>query len=188
MILFPLQALMDNDKCHVYLQSVLHPRGFRCSRCGHGLPAGQRPHKYSSRKTPSYRCVHCRSVFNIFTGTIFQDAVYSCTTILLMLRGFLRGETTLHISKELCLNYKNLLDWRHILQEFCFENRDLSVLQDSVIESDEVFINAGQKGDKHLLTDDPPRIRANKKKASALTPMTVHPYRDFGGEPQNNSD
>lgn len=163
MLIFPIDSLLDNGKCHDFLQSVLHPSGFTC-RCGQGLQEKQRPHKYSSRKTPYYRCRWCGSVFNIFTGTIFEGIVYNCTTIVLMLRGFLQGTTTSHMSKELGLNYKNLLDWRHILQEFCFENRDLRVLVGSVIESDEVFVNAGEKGDKHTLPEDAPRVRANKKK------------------------
>jgi transposase-like protein len=164
MLVFPIETFLDNSKCHDYLKSALHPKGFSC-RCGHELPKGQKPHKYSSRKTPYYRCVKCHSVFNIFTDTIFEGIVYGCTTIFLMLRGFLKGETTSHMSKELGVNYKNLLDWRHILQEFCFENRDLSVFKDTVIESDEVFINAGQKGEEHPFVEDPPRVRANKKKA-----------------------
>ena len=63
------------------------------------------------------------------------------------------------------MNYSNLLNWRHKLQEFAYENRDWSALKDTAIESDEVFINAGEKGEKHPGKDDPPRVRANKKKA-----------------------
>ena len=33
------------------------------------------------------------------------------------------------------------------------------------MESDEVFQNAGEKGDLHPCPDDPPRVRAHKKKA-----------------------
>jgi len=38
------------------------------------------------------------------------------------------------------------------------------MLVDKVVESDEVFINAGEKGLRHSSCDDPPRVRANKKK------------------------
>lgn len=81
-----------------------------------------------------------------------------------MLRGFAQDKTTLHLSKELNRNYKNLLNWRHILQELSYENRSIMRLEDEVIESDEVFINAGEKAEKHSDPKDPPRIRANKKK------------------------
>ena len=82
-----------------------------------------------------------------------------------MLRGFAQGKTTLHLSKELSLNYKNLLDWRDRLQEFAFENRSYGLLTHGEIESDEVFINAGEKGEKHSHAHDPARVRANQKKA-----------------------
>lgn len=81
-----------------------------------------------------------------------------------MLRGFAQGKTTKHLSKELSVSYNSLLEWRHRLQEYAFENRDISVLPDSEIESDEVFQNAGEKGIPHLDPNDPPRKRANKKK------------------------
>ena len=81
-----------------------------------------------------------------------------------MLQGFAQGKTTQHLSQELSVSYNNLLDWRHKLQEFSFENRDFSPLTDQAIESDEVFQNAGEKGKKHPFPDDPPRVRANKKK------------------------
>ncbi len=82
-----------------------------------------------------------------------------------MLRGFARGETTQLLSKELSVSYNALLNWRHRLQEFAFENRDVSQLKDQQVESDEVFQNAGEKGILHPNPDDPPRVRGNKKKA-----------------------
>jgi hypothetical protein len=54
------------------------------------------------------------------------------------------------------------LNWRHIFQEYAYENRMMSVLTDQVVESDEVFINAGQKGEIHADPADPPRVRANR--------------------------
>ncbi len=81
------------------------------------------------------------------------------------------------LSKELGLNYNGLLNWRHRLQEFSFENRDVSRLRDEEVESDEVFQNAGEKGVLHPDEADPPRVRANKKRGSELTKMTVRPYK-----------
>ena len=57
---------------------------------------------------------------------------------------------------------QNLLSWRPILQEYSDENRSMSMLVDKVVESDEVFINAGEKGLRHSCSDDPPRVRANR--------------------------
>lgn len=164
MIVFPIESFMDYESCYNYLLKLLHPQGLHCP-CGQLLAECQKPHKYRDNDLPCFKCKTCGSVFNIFTNTILSGIHYNCIIILLMLRGFAQGKTTLHLSKELKVSYNNLLDWRHKLQEFSFENRDWSALKDSNIESDEVFINAGEKGEKHEAEDDPPRVRANKKKA-----------------------
>jgi transposase-like protein len=39
-----------------------------------------------------------------------------------------------------------------------------SALDDAVTEADEVYINAGEKGRRHLAPTDPPRRRANKQR------------------------
>src|SRR3990172_11263979 len=43
MMIFPLQELMDEQKCYDYLLHVLHPNGLRCP-AGHPLAQGQQPH------------------------------------------------------------------------------------------------------------------------------------------------
>ena len=163
MLKFPIQGLMDEKRCYQFLVNLLHPTGLHC-RCGVPLAKDQCVHKYNKAGLPSYKCRTCRRVYNVFTDTIFQGTHYSCVIIVLLLQGFAQSKTTQHLSEELNLSYKNVLDWRHKLQEFAFENRDWSKLEDEDIESDEVFINAGEKGELHPSLEDPPRVRANKKK------------------------
>lgn len=177
MVQFPLHALMNFEECYNFLLNILHPQGLHCPD-GHSLAEHQKPHKFRKNGLPCHRCCTCGKVFNIFTDTILQHIHYDCITIVLMLRGFAKGETTQMLSKELKVSYNALLDWRHRLQEFSFENRDVSQLTDKEIESDEVFQNAGEKGSPHLDKEDPPRVRANKKKDSVLMKMTARPYRD----------
>lgn len=164
MVKFSIVSLMDYDKCYDYLSSILHPAGLHCP-CGCKLQEEQRPHKYRKNGLACYKCKGCGKVFNIFTETIFKGIHYTCIQIVLLLRGFAQGKTTLHLSEELELSYNNLLNWRHQLQELAYENRDLSPLtDDEVVESDEVFQNAGEKGTPHPNEEDPPRVRANKKR------------------------
>jgi transposase-like protein len=164
MVQFPLHSLMSYDECYIFLLRLLHPTGLRCPE-GHSLLEGQKPHKFRKNGLACYRCATCGKVFNVFTDTILQGIHYDCITIVLMLRGFAKGETTQLLSKELGVSYNALLDWRHLLQEFAFENRDVSTLKDKEVESDEVFQNAGEKGVLHADRQDPPRVRGNKKKA-----------------------
>jgi len=163
MLQFPVQDLMDYDSCYSYLLGLFHPKGFHCP-CGTRLEGSQKVHKYRKNKLPCYKCKHCGKVFNLFTGTVFSGVHYNCITIVLMLRGFAQGKTTMHLCKELSVSYNSLLEWRHRLQELAFENRSIAPLPDAAVESDEVFQNAGEKGVLHPDQDDPPRKRANKKK------------------------
>ena len=78
-------------------------------------------------------------------------------------RFFFQNVSTSHLSKELGLDYGNLLKWRHKIQETAWENRINTLITDMEVESDEVFQNAGEKGTKHNDPTDPPRKRANKK-------------------------
>jgi len=164
MLVFPFHKFMNAESCYDFLAELFHPNGLHCP-CGEELPFNQCPHKYRKNNLKCYKCRICKKVYNLFTETIFSGIHYDCTTIVLMLQGFAQGKTTSHLSKELEISYNNLLLWRHKLQEFAFENRNWSVLPDTIVESDEVFINAGEKGEKHEHPQDPPRVRANKKKA-----------------------
>ena len=180
MFQFPIQALMSFEKCYNFLLGLLHPMGLHCPD-GHLLAEGQKPHKFRKNRLPCYRCHTCGKVFNIFTGTVLQGIHYDCITIVLILRGFAKGETTQMLSKELKISYNALLDWRHLLQEFAFENRDVSRLVDKVVESDEVFQNAGEKGVLHADEEDPPRVRANKKKGLGTYENDRPPIQGFFG-------
>ena len=44
MLQFPIHELLDEQKCHDYLQDLLHPTGFGCP-CGCPLRPNQAPHK-----------------------------------------------------------------------------------------------------------------------------------------------
>jgi hypothetical protein len=82
----------------------------------------------------------------------------------MILRGFLKGDSTLSMSREMGLGYRNLLYLRHELMGNGLENREGDKLPDSETESDEMYQNSGEKGLLHADPDDPPRRRANKKK------------------------
>ena len=75
-----------------------------------------------------------------------------------------------------------MIAWRHKLQEFVFENRDTSPLEDKAVESDEVFINSGEKGQKHLdFKHDPPRKRGNKARGIGTYAKDRPPVQGFFG-------
>jgi hypothetical protein len=87
-------------------------------------------------------------VFHIFTGTDLSGSHYTCGQIVLILRGFLQGQTTQHIAEELGLDYGTLLSWRHRIQRRGFAHLINGNLPDAEAEMDEMFQNAAEKGAK----------------------------------------
>ena len=85
MLQFPISNFFDEQKCYKFLMELLHPEGLHC-RCGHALSSDQAPHKKQRRPCiVNYKCSFCRSVFNIFTHTIWFRSSYKCSTIVRIL-------------------------------------------------------------------------------------------------------
>ena len=116
MLIFPIHALLDEQKCYDYLLQVLHPDGLKCPR-GHSLPADQQPHDRHRDPIMDYRCRECGAVFNLFTDTIWSGSRYSCVQIILILRGIAQGVPTEHLASELGIDRSHLLDRRHEIQQ-----------------------------------------------------------------------
>ncbi len=162
MINFPITDLLDETECYRWLLNILHPEGLKC-RNGHALPKEQVPHDRSRTPIVDYRCRECGSVYNVFTDTVWQGTHYDCNIIVLVMRGFAQGIPTKHLAEELELDRGTLLERRDEVQKLAFEHRDIRPLEDEDTESDEMFQNAGEKGERHDDPDDPPRRRANKR-------------------------
>ena len=162
-IRFPLTELLDEQECYNILRDILHPNGLMCPN-GHPLPPDQAPHDRSRDPVFAYRCWECGKVFNIFTGTVWSGTHYDCRTIVLVMRGFAQGVSTLQLADELHLDNGTLLERRHRIQKLALEHKPDTPLPDSVTEADEMFQNAGEKGTPHNDPNDPPRRRANKRR------------------------
>lgn len=164
MIRFPIEQLLDEQACYDYLLELYHSDGLKCP-CGSPLPEDQKPHRYQERPAMvDYKCRFCNKVFNIFTETLWSKSSYRLSVIIMILRGFAQGIPTLHLSEELGLDYKTLLNRRHQIQGNAFDNRNPAPLQDQDVEADEMFQNSGEKGTLHPDPEDPPRPRANKRR------------------------
>lgn len=167
---FPLHDLLDENKSYQWLIDFLHN--------GELLSPYSQSKKYSindSRRAPVilYKDKITGQHFTIFTTTVFAKTHFSCSQVVLIIRGFLQGISTAQLVRELGCDYQNLLELRHAFMAQGAANLNRSVLADEVTETDEVFQNAGEKGAKHRDLADPARRRGNKKKAMAPTTMTA---------------
>lgn len=119
-MLFPIDDLLDDDACYRLLLSVLHPDGLHCPK-GHPLEEGQAPHDRHREPVLDYRCRTCGKVFNLYTGTPLHAVRFSPARLVMILRGFCQGVTTLHLSEELGVGRRNLLKLRHRVQGMALE-------------------------------------------------------------------
>lgn len=170
MFSYKIDHLLDEEKCYRHLIELLHGGNLCCPAC---KCEQKRVHSYRRAPVLLYQCKGCGKFFNVFTRSVFQGTHYACSVVVMLLRGVAQGVSTAQLSKELGLDYSNLLKLRHQLQENAYENLPIEPLADQVTETDEMFQNAGEKGKPHPLPKDPPRRRANKKKGMALIKTTA---------------
>ena len=162
MIRFPLADLLNEQECYDYLLRILNPNGL-CCKNGHAVPLDQAPHDRRRAPILDYRCRECGNVCNLFTNAVWAGTHYSCATVVLVIRGFVQGTPTRQLADELALDYSTLLERRHRIQQLGLDHQPTDPLPDDVTEADEMFQNAGEKGEKHDDPADPPRGRANNR-------------------------
>ena len=141
---FPLKDLMDEQACYDKLVTLLHPEGLGCPRC----KERERVHVHRRRRAPvlDYQCESCGRVFNVFTGTALQGTSKRPSVVMLILRGIAQGVSTSQLARELGLSRPHLNDLRLAWQERAADRLERDEpLGDEVVESDEMYQNAGEK-------------------------------------------
>lgn len=116
MLIWPIDDLLDEQRCYDFLLRTLHPEGLHCPN-GHPLPPNQAPHDRHRAPILDYRCRQCGAVYNLFTHTIWSKSHYSCRQIVLILRGIAQGVPTKHLAEELGIDRSHLLERRHQIQQ-----------------------------------------------------------------------
>ena len=159
---FPITDLMDQDACYAKLIALLHPGGLACPSCRSGDHL--RVHRRHRAPVLDYRCTACRRVFNAFTGSALEGTHRRPAEVMLILRGFAQGVPTAQLARELGCDRKHPLELRRLVQDNARRWLDRNPLGDPVVEGDEMYQNAGEKGIEHPDPDDPPRRRANSRR------------------------
>jgi hypothetical protein len=90
MIDFPITELLDASICTIWLERQLHPDGFVCSHCRSSNRGLFRQQKYF----PAYRCRDYDGYYTLLTGSAFEKTRQSPPTLVLLLRGITKGEST----------------------------------------------------------------------------------------------
>ncbi|NJO83883.1 MAG: IS1 family transposase [Blastochloris sp.] len=141
MIDFPITDLLDDAICLQWLEQHLHPDGVVCPQCG----SADRRLFVRNQAFPGYRCRACATYYTILTGTAFEKTRQRPATLVLLLRGIAKGESTARLSRELGISRKQLYTLRLRVQTNVGETAPTDVMDGTEFEADELYQNAGEK-------------------------------------------
>ena len=142
MLDFPLDGLMDQAACLAWLEKHLHPQGLKCPRCG----ATERRVAKQGGHFPAFRCKACDRYHTLLTGTAFAKTRQTPATLVLLLRGLTKGESTSRLARELSISRKQMSTLRKRLQANLFTCLPENVLEgEAAFEADELYQSAGEK-------------------------------------------
>ena len=161
---FPIQSLMDEEKVQAWVLDHFHPQGLCCPKCQASVAEARKFRKTETSGLQVYRCKHCESIYNLYTGTVFAGTQFRPSQVVLLLRGVCQGVSSAQLGRELGLSRQTVLSIRRKLQTSAEQIQPEAALPDAEVETDEMFQNAGEKGDKHVDASDPPRRRGNKRR------------------------
>ena len=141
MIDFPITELLSDTECVTWLEAFLHPQGLVCRHCGSAERRLFREQGYF----PAYRCLACDGYYTLLSETVFEKTRQRPATLVLLLRGIAKGESSARLSRELGIGRKRVMQLRHIIQNNLYETLPTAVMDGQTFEADEVYQNAGEK-------------------------------------------
>ena len=162
---FPIHTLIDEEQAQAWVLNHFHPEGLCCPKCQASVSEARNFRKTETSGLQVYRCKHCGRVYNLYSGTVFAgNPQFRPSQVVLLLRGVCQGVSSSQLGRELGLSRKTVLSIRRKLQCSAAQLQPEDALPDTEVETDEMFQNAGEKGDRHLDASDPPRRRGNKRR------------------------
>jgi transposase-like protein len=144
-MIFPITDLLDDDHSEKWLLEHFHPEGLRCPKCGSGQARRRIFRQTKTSGLNVYRCLECESVYNLYSGTIFEKKHLRPSQVVLLLRGIVKGESSLAVAEELGMSRTGVHYLRKELQENAHNLQPQAPLIDEHTETDEMFQNAGEK-------------------------------------------
>ena len=98
-----------------------------------------------TRVFPAYRCKACAGYYTLLSGTVFQKSHQKPSTLVLLLRGIAKGESSARLSRELGLGRKRVMQLRHAVQNNLYQTLPVQTMTGQDFEADELYQNAGEK-------------------------------------------
>jgi transposase-like protein len=162
MIDFPITELLSDAECTRWLEAYLHPAGLVCAHCGSAERRLFRARGYF----PAYRCLDCDGYYTLLSDTVFEKTRQRPATLVLLLRGIAKGESSARLARELGMGRKRVMQLRQRIQNNLYETLPTAVMEGQTFEADEVYQNAGEK---RQATSGPRRPTALSRQQGART-------------------
>ena len=144
---FPITELLDHENSVEWILKHFQSKGLKCPQCQRGVEHSRKFRRTQTSELAVQRCKHCGTIYNLYTGTIFQGSQWTPRQVVLLLRGICKGETSRELAAALDLNYKTVLSMRHRVQANAELEQPNTALPDSHSETDEMF-HAKRAGEK----------------------------------------
>lgn len=142
---FPITDLMSEKASEEWIIEYFHPHGIRCPHCGEAWTEASEFRRTRRSQLTVYRCRHCRGIYNLYSGTLFEARHLRPAQVVLLVRGVLKGESAATLARELGMSRTTVTELRHRLQANAAHIQTEHPLTDNVVEADELFQNAGEK-------------------------------------------
>ncbi len=156
----------------MWLMKHFHPQGLKCPQCHHAQDGARFFRANRGSGLPVYRCNHCQGIYHVYSGTLFEGSQLTPSQVVLLLRGFVQGQSSAQLSRELGLAYKTVLKWRRRVQANAQRLQPDTPLPDTASESDELFQNAGEKRRGTLRPAGPAALPSQQtRKGAAIAPV-----------------
>lgn len=136
--------LPSEERCAKVLRELRWVDGVKCVWCGSRDVVKNGSYMRHYQK---YMCRGCGRSFNDKTGTVFEYSKMGVREWLYIARELQKNKSINRISKELGRSYKHVMRIAHMIMERVKTRKFLERLS-GVVEMDEMYIPAGQKGSR----------------------------------------
>jgi len=93
----------------------------------------------------AYRCLECTRYYTLLSETVFEKSQQAPSTLILLLRGIAKGETSSQLARELRMSRKQVGVLRQKIQENLYDQLPTAPMAGHIFEADELYQNAGEK-------------------------------------------
>lgn len=142
---FPITDLMSEKASEEWIMDYFHPTGIRCPHCGAEWAKASEFRVTRTSQLQVYRCRACSGIYNLYSGTVFEARHLRPSQVVLLVRGILKGESAATLARELGMSRTTITELRHLIQANAADLQPEMPLADNVVETDEMFQNAGEK-------------------------------------------